>query len=354
MFKSRKTDVGNSFVHIRHGLTPFWGTNYYIDQVTGIVLTEQCYIFRGGHGLDFRALTQTVDLNNQEISGWECEFFCEPESVLSALDNGEWKSIYASYLNTKKDVFYDSSKLIYSTYWSPGMGMVPLPSVFSTNGVQELPISWNEITTFVSGNRIVANETIIGLPVQNETTFVYVYQDAAYLWFPRHTQVDVIPFTGSVVNSGSIFEIYGYHAVEKKHDDNIAIFAGNVDLDNGVLTAIVTNHPGASVGNIGWYLGFHKQEMINGFSYSIFDSTTHPLKPESIPEAGVLQGVDISSNDLRNIFMAFSGNLSSGESISFRWARIMIHHKSGFLNKNEASLFLRAALRQYLKLWSIF
>jgi hypothetical protein len=333
------------FDHVIHGNVPFWQVHYFIDRSTGITLTIQENIHRGFASIDFRGLTDNVNLSDTNIPGWECEYFCEPESVFSNFVSGKWQAAYLTYLNGKVDVVLNGDKMLVYSHWSPGMGNLctHLPKQQDELLCDEPSVNLTEKTVVSAGNRLIKTTLSIGSPSGEDIPFVYVYQDAAFLSFGRGSQATLIPFAGVVLNDGSIDIVANYSNVEQRGYWNKLVFAGNMDIANGVVSLILSEQLNGSVGNIGWYLGFEESENINHF-VCVMRNKCEPLNSRSIPESGFTSRSNIDSEELRNIFFAFSHLCTGYQMNEFDFFRLMDHCAGGFQDINAGLDYVKSLI----------
>ncbi len=335
--------------HSRIGFQNFWGADLIIDKISNITTTIQNHIHRGGYHLDFRGMTQSVNLD-QELQGWEVEYFCENEGIISTKVNDKWRTSYYAYLNSKLDWFIDLNIGCFcpSSFWSPGMGgfhsFLPL-EVNCINSIYP-SVSIHDNIRIQEGSNIAHSITEIGNPSADFVDYIYVYQDAAYLWFPRGNQESVVPFLG-YLNSNGLLTIYYAHQGTLICDENMPlIFSGNVDFAHGVCTALFSVTPASRVGNIDRYIGFEKQIVVDGIAYAVLDKD-NPTTLDHQPAEYIDSCADTSTSFLRSIFFWIDGSLNSYETKKHDWGRLMMHKTEGFKSESEVTGLISNMLNKY-------
>lgn len=330
----------NKFNILDHGVASFWSCRYFIDPISHISATIQSNSFRGGYHVDFRGLTTNVSASRIDI-GWEVEFFCENEGVISTRANADWRATYYTYLNTKVDSYTspENTVLNLSTFWTPGMGELysNLPEVVKSKiKRRSVPdVSILEKLSLHLGERYCISDLLIGNPSSECVEFIYVYQDAAYLWFPRASQETVIPFVGYLDASGLLTIHYEYQGALVCDENKPLILSGNADFTHGVCAALLSVAPASRVGNIDRYIGFEEQVVVDNVAYSVLD-IDKPLTIDHQPAEYIYSCADIDTSFLRNIFFWVDGLLDGYEVKEHTWGRLMIHQEQGF--QSEAAL----------------
>jgi hypothetical protein len=232
---------------------PWRGADYFIDPVTRIVLTKQRAPRRNGYGVDLRGL----EPDHQETGfGWRSEFFCEPDSILIEYNNSVYAKSYLSYLNWIDDVHHTPHEAWISLKHLTGNGslaaIVP-EKVLATHDPTRFDIQ--EDHHLYGGSFFVASTVTLTNRHSEPLSAIYVYQDAAYLWFPRGNQKGIEPINVRVRSdrpAAEVRTVEGYQVV-RLGPEEIA-FGGYFDPEHGVLAGVVAVDPGTALGTIRGYI----------------------------------------------------------------------------------------------------
>lgn len=341
--------ISRRFIYQRNVTGIFWGAEYVVDKNTLITITIQRNITRGGISYDLRGYTDSVAFD-QSNEDWRVEYFCENEGVISSKMNNNWSTEYYSYLNAKLDYYEDSASDTFNvaSYWKPGMGSLRcnLPEIINIY-TPELPaVSILDVTKFFSGEFYGSTTTEIGNSNKESVDYIYTYQDAAYLWFPRGSQETVVPFIGYLNESGLPTIHYSYQGAITCDDDKPLIFSGNIDFVHGVCAALLSVAPGSRVGNIDRYIGFDKQIVVDGVAYAVLDKDS-PTTIDHQPAEYIYPCADTGTSFLRNLFFWIDGSLDGYETKKSNWGRIMLHQAEGFQTEAEITVLISQLLSKF-------
>jgi len=310
------TDNKSILYHFSDAYKPFTGADYYVDPVSEIVLTAQKEERRNGYDLDVRGFSPTYN--------WTSEFFCEPDTVVIAYNNSTYMKAYLDYLVWIDDVYLSDDQVMISLLHLKEFGNLgPLINPVALKSVDDLPIDIEETHNhFLGSNLIDTNVTICNRGDSN-LNIIYVYQDAAYLWYPRGNQSGVTPVFYSSVSGVNNNEIGNYTAYSLKSNDKA--FAGYADKEHDVISGIISASPDTKVGIIPEYIGlvYGSSQSIPGFEVLSDQKITYTDIPDE-----KFNGSAASDNDFKAIYIAFNlENMAPGETRSFNFYRFAYNGK---------------------------
>jgi len=316
----------------------FTDADYYIDPISKIVVTRQKEGWRNGYSFDLRG--------KESDDTWRSEFFCEPDTMVFVYNNNSYQRSYLPYLLWIDDVYLTNNIVVVGLVHMYNFGNISslLPSG-TMNNFNNIPLDIEEIHSHELGMNYVKTEILIRNRGSETFNVVYVYQDAAYLWFPRGNQSGIEPVFYRYSNNASQFDIGNYRSAQLEPGDSV--FSGYVDRDHGIITGIFSNQGWSKVGLINDYIGLESNGISNpsnGESYQIVNNMTFYY--DNIPTSNIIYG-DQNANILKNRYVAFNINdLHPGESRSVYFYRIMYHIPDQTLDNSTLLLKIKEGIDQ--------
>jgi hypothetical protein len=288
---------------------PFTDADYYIDPMSKIVLTKQKEERRNGYDIDVRGLTN--DMN------WTSEFFCEPDTIVIAYNNNSYAKTYLGYLVWIDDVYLSDNQVIISLLHLNNFGNLgTLINPVALNTINYVPVDIEGSYNHFLGSNVIETTVNIRNMGDSNLTIVYVYQDAAYLWFPRQNQNGVLPVFYSKGAGEEEFLVGNYTAYSLKGEDRA--FAGYADKEHGIISGIVSTTPGIKVGILPEYIG------LNGDAEGYVLMSNQNITFTDIPDE-TFNGSIAPDVGLKNLYVAFElTNMAPGETRSIHYYRLMM------------------------------
>lgn len=281
----------------------FW----FIDSKTRIALgkdsislvTPAIYLYRyslaGSNGLP-------------PINGWEGEFFCSPDSIVYVWNSNFSKSAYLMHLFWLQDKYisYDRKKAGIAFYYSnfevyskeiKDIGIL-------TPDSEPLNLEIKEFNYLISGFYVSPVFVSIKNLYSEPVNIIYLYQDAAYMWFPRGTQKDVQLIFFPVDNSTDFTNVTFFSS----NCSERYFFAGTFDPEHNIIAGLYSDFSYSYSAVLTTYIGNN---------ISNFEDLTNFLYEKS--------GLNVVEENLKNRAIIFYiSSLPPGEKREFWFYRVMM------------------------------
>ncbi|MEQ1491396.1 MAG: hypothetical protein ABL932_12690 [Terricaulis sp.] len=288
------------------GYDAFSGATYIEDHDSNIVLTEIREM--GFSGVDIRGLR---DPDGQ----WRVEYFCRPDTVLIAESGRRRQTYYLPYLSWSSANYVTDDVAIVESRRVPSMG------TFGSLLPESVPSPSPEADITVRhqlrrGARVVESLVTITNRARSAQHMTYIYQDAAYMWFPEGDQKNTESIRLSV--SPGVVQRQVNASSSGPTPAGYWQFAGTFNRHRGVVAGILSMTPGEIAGISGNYVGVSPTE-IEGQGYY---RARRDFGSDDIPIEQRGEGV----RDMRfvNRFVALDfGSLEPGETRTLPFLRIM-------------------------------
>ncbi|MGA9140286.1 MAG: hypothetical protein WBZ29_08680 [Methanocella sp.] len=320
--KAANNSSNLSIYHYTKAYKPYTDADYYIDPVSGIVLTAQNAEWRNGYGIDIRGFEPDYD--------WKSEFFCQPDTVIFCYGNDIYAQAYLNYLVWVDDIYQSDSQVIISLLHMSDFGNVLdlLPEGVGSN-MDNPPVDIIETHMHSVGGNDVRTDVTVRNRGQENMTIVYVYQDSAYLWYPRNSGDGTIPvFFQKTDNTSSLNTDYGYSDVIA---GNRTTFVGYADMEHGVLAGLYSCVNDSKVGLINYYIGLVKYGIRGNDGQQFEVMNANHTGFTDIPGKGVNYQQHLDGYGPKNQYVAFElKDIPPGEARSFTFYRIMYYVPGGF------------------------
>lgn len=305
--------------HYTKAYKPFTDAHHYIDESSRIVMTKQNEIQSNGYHVDLRAF--------HEDYVWRGEFFCQPDTVIVSPSAAGQRSWYLTGLVWTDDAWFTPDQVQISAAHYPRFGDLGDLTPEGKGNTAPMPFAVVETHNHFRGTHHVSTTVEITNQSATPAQAIYIYQDAAYLWFPRGTQKGTEPVNITLVDGEVASSIGTYRAREV--GSNEALFSGYVDRKNGVISGVFTDLPGARIGTIGRYLGIRQTDGDgSGNKFHVLSGDVSSM--EDVP------GDNFPPSDhersLKNRFVAIDfGVLAAGDTVRGKFERIMFYEPAGNL-----------------------
>jgi len=320
--------------HYTKAYKPFTDAHHYIDESSGIVMTKQNEIQNNGYHVDLRAF--------HEDYVWRGEFFCQPDTVIVATTAEGRRSWYLTGLVWTDDAWYTPDQVQISAAHYPRFGDLGDLTPEAKGSTAAMPFAVVETHNHFRGDHHVTTTVEITNKSASPAQAIYIYQDAAYLWFPRGTQKGIEPVNITVAGGEVTSSIGTYEAHEVGHNE--ALFSGYVDRKNGVISGVFTDRPGARIGAIGRYLGIRQTDGDGS------GNKFHVLS-DDISSIDDIPGDNFPPTDrkrlLKNRFVAIDfGVLAPGDTVHGRFERIMFYEAAGDLTDDTIATLVSDEMKR--------
>lgn len=244
---------------------PFSDSIFLLEKSSQLIMTMQ-RCFPGKPDIDIRGLGG-VWSENYAIS-WEPEFFCESEGFIGIISNNYAIQINLTDMSFASDWFVNQST--YAVVQSKSNHILPsfIAKIDDIHRHLVLLLENVEITnTICSGSKFVQTQVKVGLAtqwlVEENLKGCYVYQDAAYLWFPRASQMGIVPFSFTTsANKTNVSDIFYGYSVMRVNADRYA-YVGYYDFKHGVFAVLHGFEIGALVGVVDHYLSVEDVKQLH-------------------------------------------------------------------------------------------
>lgn len=302
--------------------------DYYVDERSGIVLTKRKMDRLNGYSVDIRAWHDAIG-----EKPWQGEFFCEPDSLVvtqAASDRAsDW---YLNNLVWIDDASYNGNLVQLRAAYYPSMGNGGAIQGVDLSSKPGMPLALEEIIEHRSGeNTVVSSFTMHNASDEPQKAF-FIYQDAAYLWFPRGNQRTIIPLTIKLDAHGESEIFVKRHKVFAVEADE-AVFAGHIDFEHGIVAGVVGRGPDVRIGTTKGYVGVGRKKM-HSSDFTHHFSTAAGLRFNDLPGESYEAAYD--DTDLKNRFVALDfGELHPGQQRTRSYGRIMFQQTGGFRDVAE-------------------
>jgi hypothetical protein len=316
--------------------------DYYVDEPSGIVLTKRKMDRLNGYSVDIRAWHDAIG-----EQPWQGEFFCEPDSlVVTHAASGRSADWYLNNLVWIDDASHNKDRVQLRAAHYPSFGHSGAVNGLAFEDRPGLPLALEEIIELRSGqNTVVSSFTMHNASDEPQEAF-FIYQDAAYLWFPRGNQETILPLTIRLDIQGRTRVTVKRHKAAALKDGE-SMFAGHVDLRHGIVAGVVGRGPDVRVGAISGYVGVGSAPTRNGDAAHVADAAG--LKFQDLPDGRY--DAAYHDTDLKNRFVALDfGTLHPDQWRTRAYGRIMFQKIGGFRNVEEVvALIVSEMLNGYDK-----
>lgn len=284
----------------------FSGATYIEDDESNIVLTVQREM--GRNGMNIRGLRDGDGL-------WRVEYFCEPDTVLIVENGRRAQSYYLPYLSWSSMNYVTDDMAVVESRRLPSMGtfrsLLPA-SVDTPQPDAEIRVRHQ----LRRGSGLVESLVTITNRANTPQRMTYVYQDAAYMWYPD----------GDQKNTESIRIAVSSEGVARRM--NVASagptapgqwqFVGTFNREHGVIAGILSVTPGEVAGISGEYVGVNVATIDDRGYYRARRDFRHSDIPSTDTEDNVRDLPFVN----RFIAMDF-GTLAPGQTRTLPYFRIM-------------------------------
>ena len=270
----------------------------------GIVLTMPKYQWRNTFSVDYRGSRETGQ-------PWKTEYFCEPDAVLLVEDELSAQGFYLPYLARVDDLWANASQARAAARFTPGMGainaLLPVKTALPTPLVD-----LTEMDILRSGSGRVETQVTATNCDASPKRITYVYQDAAYMWFPDGNQNAVETMRLQALPSGYVRDVN----LESAGPTVNWQFAGTFNRARGVVSGLLSFEASDIVGLSSHYIG------ITGAANVSYFTPTQGYRRANIPANGL--GGAFGPTSLKNRFIALDfGTLQPGQTLTRVFYRIM-------------------------------
>lgn len=284
----------------------FTGATYIEDYESNIVLTLQREL--GVNGMNIRGLRDTD-------GQWRVEYFCAPDTVLITEDGRRAQSYYLPYLSWSTTHYVTEDVAIVESRRVPSMGTLAslLPARIAALTPPADIIVRHQMRR---GARLVESLVTITNRAERPQRMTYVYQDAAYMWFPDGNQRN----TESIRLSVSSAEVQRYVNAASAGPTTPGHwqFVGTFNRQHGVVAGIISMTPNEVAGISGDYLGV-RGVTINRQGYYLPRDGFRSANIPATADAG-----DVREMPFVNRFIAMDfGTMAPGETKTLPYFRIM-------------------------------
>ena len=246
-------------------------------------------------------------LNNQ----WEAEYFCDPDHILIVEDDAASQAHYLDYRTWMDDLYVGAATAKASAIYAPSMGSIAslLPV---TTPLPPLDAELRFTDMMEEGKGKIESTICVWNRGTTPKRFTYVYQDAAFMWYPDNAQLHVesMHLTATTVFTRTINRESAGQIAQGQWQ-----FAGTFHRTKGVVAGILSFAPTDRIGIAKGYLGFSMQPS----GYAV---TTPGYRQSNIP-SGLGSPLTIGV-DIFNRFAALDfGVLQPGQGAGQTLYRIM-------------------------------
>jgi hypothetical protein len=270
----------------------------------GIVLTMPKYQWRNTFSVDYRG-------SREAGQPWKTEYFCEPDTVLLIEDENAAQGCYLPYLARVDDLWANASQARAAARFAPGMGAIS--ALLPVTTPLETPlVDMTEMDILRAGSGRVETQITIKNCDSGAKRTTYVYQDAAYMWFPDGNQVTVETMRLQATPQGYIRDVN----LESAGPTVGWQFAGTFSRARGIVSGLLSFEPSDILGVSAHYIG------ISGAANVSYFTPTPGYRRADVPAAGL--GGAFGPTSLKNRFVAMDfGTLQPGQSQTRVFYRIM-------------------------------
>lgn len=284
----------------------FMGATYIEDRDSNVVLTIQREL--GVSGVDMRGMR---DADGQ----WRAEYFCRPDMVLVTENRRRAQTYYLPYLAwaTTRHVTEDSA--VIESRWLTSMGTMAsiLPSSVPTPQPTTDIVIRHQLQR---GIPMVVTRVTLTNRARDAQRMNYIYQDAAYMWFPDGDQRNTESVR--ITTGNGTRDRFTNVASAGETEPGFWQFAGTFNREHGVIAGVLSMNGGEIAGISGDYIGVNVSTVRNtGFYHGRRD-----FRIADIPRATTDAGVRTLPYINRFISLDF-GELQPGQSKTLSFFRIM-------------------------------
>ncbi|MGC8771621.1 MAG: hypothetical protein ACP5Q5_10260 [Brevinematia bacterium] len=240
-------------------------------------------------------------------NGWEGEFFCSPDTMVYVYNSNINELAYLKHLSWSSDKFlsYDRKKAgLAFYYWNSGVYSTNIHDIDSVTPIStNVKLNIEEFNYLFNGFYVSPVKVSIQSLYTQNVDVVYIYQDAAYMWFPRGNQEGVEIIFFPIDNSENVSNISQF----RLNSSNDFYFAGTYDPSNNIIAGLYSDWKSYSAA-ITRYIGNNVSNI---------DQITNFLKTNS----GILPSIE----DLKNRAIIFHiTSLQPNEKREFWYYRVMM------------------------------
>jgi len=288
---------------------------WFIDSKTKIAMGKDSDgIFANS---SYRFHVEKPDRNRE----WQGEFFCQPDTVILAFDQNQHYLAYNGYLRWDSDTFLRQDKKFarISLWRTPNTDIKYIESI-PRKEIEKTPNLLADIQEDISlyyGNPVGESRVYITNRYSKSMSFLYIYQDAAYMWLPQGNQ-DRVQFIFFPVDDSDNLETLSAFGL---NSNNTYFFAGTYHPDHNILSGVFTTAPASFVATLPSYIG-NKEE----FNYFVQDETVASYD-DIIQRIKKLVGFNTNEVCLKNRAVAiFFDQVKPGETRAAIFYRVMLYY----------------------------
>ncbi|MFC5702030.1 hypothetical protein ACFPVX_12085 [Cohnella faecalis] len=227
----------------------FTGWDWFVDPSTHLSIGSAKEGFLSNNGF------KVHPIDPDEPEPWtKGEYFCDPDTMIVAMNSSSYDISYASFLDWDKDNYLSSDRRMarLSTKYRAGAGMLSgLPKVdYDHNRPMQLDIRL-DLSLYYGKRFIEANVTITN-KYEEAADVLFIYQDGAFMWMPDQNQDNVIPVF--VNDNGARIEANDRFQVAFTGTDRL--ITGTYHPGRGIFSGIYTDNQSAHIGMLPYYLLF--------------------------------------------------------------------------------------------------
>lgn len=244
---------------------PYTVGEWLIDSTTGIALgkDQNCFSYRTHHEKSDDSYT------------WEIKYFCEPESCLYMYNEEMRYYTYLNYLNWKSFISTNTESTaghIYIRRLSESgfnYKFSDPQAVISTCVDPQIDIFITQIMH--KGSYVIEEKITLVNTSSHKFTFLYCYQDGAYLWAKMLNQKDVKFIHFPLDSSENLSTTSGYSQIQE-----VPYFCGLYHTKKNILGGCFSSSKDSLVGCLPFYVGKSVPPGPQMFAYfnQVYDYTS--------------------------------------------------------------------------------
>ena len=287
---------------------PFSDAIYIRDDRANVVLTAQREMGPLGFDIDIRGWRDADNVDR-------VEYFCQPDTILLVEGQNGSRVHYLPYLVWRRDFTVQDDRAIVESRRVASMGTYRslLPSEIE---VEEPRADIRVMNSMMRGAGTVDTTVIVTNRARQAQRYTYIYQDAAYMWFPHGDQRSVESIRITADPSG--YGRYVNQVSAGRSAPGFWQFAGTFDREHGVVGGIVTFNPEDIVGVNDEYLGLI-QDNIDGEG---FVHARRDFRRDDIPSTNA-GAIRVEGRPINRFIALDFGTMAPDESKTLRYQRIM-------------------------------
>lgn len=232
---------------------PFTDAHYITDDRANLVLTIQRELGPLGFGLDIRGWRDPDGVDR-------AEYFCQPDAVLMMESRSRAQAYYLPYLTWRTDWTVEPELARFDARHVTSMGTYQslLPA-----GIRAMapPVDMRMATTMRRGDGYLNTLFTVTNRSNEAQRMTFVYQDAAYMWFPDGDQRNVESIR--IATSSAGFERRVNQESAGATAQGFWQFVGTFNREHGVVAGMLSFTPGDQLGISREYLGITGETIGN-------------------------------------------------------------------------------------------